>query len=94
MQLGDALEDGIGDRRRQAHRGFVQHEQPRREARPRPIASICCSPPDSVPASWRAALGQDREQREDALELVRASRGRPACGIGAHLQIFPHRQQA
>ena len=22
------------------------------EARPRPIATICCSPPDSVPASW------------------------------------------
>ena len=24
------------------------------QARPRPIASICCSPPDSVPASWPA----------------------------------------
>ena len=33
----------------------------------RPMASICCSPPDSVPATWRDALLQPREEREHAL---------------------------
>ena len=46
----------------------------------RPIASICCSPPESVPAFWREALAQPREQRERALvgDSHRAGRRRYA----------------
>ena len=36
----------------------------------RPIASICCSPPDSVPAFWLLALLEPREELEDALQVV------------------------
>jgi len=32
--------------------GFVQHQQARAAHQRRPIASICCSPPDSVPPRW------------------------------------------
>ena len=32
---------------------------------PRPIDTIACSPPDMVPASCAAALGQPRENAED-----------------------------
>ena len=42
----------------------------------RPIASICCSPPESRPARLAGALGEDREQ------LVHPARGRaraPPC---------------
>ena len=46
---------------------------------PRPIAHICCSPPDSVPGQLALALAQPREQREDALERVAASRAGPPC---------------
>ena len=38
--------------------------------RPRPMASICCSPPDSVPASWVAALGQAGQHLVDVLALL------------------------
>jgi hypothetical protein len=61
---------------------------------PRPIASICCSPPDNVPASCerRAAFREDREQREDALDIARPC-GTPARRIGAHLEIFKYRHR-
>ena len=61
----------------------------------RPIATICCSPPESVPASWLAPLVQQREQRR--------TRGRsPPCGpavreVRAHLEVLQHghrREQA
>ena len=35
----------------------------------RPMASICCSPPDSVPATWVMRSSQAREQREHALQV-------------------------
>ncbi len=44
----------------------------------RPIASICCSPPDSWLPMARAALGEAREQREDARRVPRARARR--CG--------------
>ena len=53
----------------------------------RPIASICCSPPDRVPASWLLALLEHREQLEDALHhrLVAA-----LALVGAHLEVLDH----
>ena len=48
----------------------------------RPMASICCSPPERVPASWPLALLEDGEEPVDALEvrrhLVAAARARTA----------------
>ena len=56
----------------------------------RAIASICCSPPDSVPPRWLEPLLQAREQREHALEI--ALEIAPASAVvGAHLQVFQHR---
>ena len=40
-----------------------------RSSNARAIASICCSPPDSVPACWRIALAQARKIAEHALEI-------------------------
>ncbi len=44
---------------------------------PRPIAHICCSPPERVPAELPAPLAQAREQVEDPRELS-ARRARAA----------------
>ena len=35
----------------------------------RPMASICCSPPDSVPPGCDSRSLQDGEEVEDALEV-------------------------
>ena len=36
----------------------------------RPMASICCSPPEKVPGRLRAPLLQDREQVEHPVEVL------------------------
>ena len=55
----------------------------------RPIASICCSPPDIVPAALRHTLAEAREQGADPGQtLVDDGGGRAA---GADLKVFPHR---
>ena len=55
----------------------------------RPIDSICCSPPDSVPPRCVDALLEPREQREDLLDvLVEIFQ---VVEAGAHLQVFQHR---
>ena len=58
----------------------------------RPIASICCSPPDSVPANW---VIRSLSRVEDAKHLVQVGRQFGAAGaaaVGAHAQVLPHRQ--
>ena len=58
-----------------------------RDIRARAIASICCSPPDKVPAiCWRrsARIGK---RSKSALQVGR-DRGRVAAQIAAHLQIL------
>jgi hypothetical protein len=50
-QRGDDAEDLAHDQRRQAQAGLVEHQQLGRDISARPTASICRSPPDSVPAS-------------------------------------------
>jgi hypothetical protein len=42
--------DALHHDRRQTHRGLVEHEQLGRLIIARPMASICCSPPEKVPA--------------------------------------------
>ena len=55
----------------------------------RAIASICCSPPDSVPPRWREPLLEARKQRQHAFEVAVEV---AVVGDGrAHLQIFQHR---
>ena len=62
------------------------------EAMPRPIASICCSPPDSVPAIWRrrsASTGNSVKMRS----RLRAQSARPRTRVGAHFEVFEDRQR-
>src|ERR1043166_8750522 len=57
----------------------------------RAIASICCCPPESWPASWRARA-QDRKIVEHGLHVLRHA-VRIAARIGAHAQIVLDRKQ-
>ena len=51
-----------------------------RDISARPIASICCSPPERLPARWRAPLLQHGEERVDALDALREVRRAPTAG--------------
>ena len=54
----------------------------------RPMASICCSPPESVPAGWRCALAAGAgTARIDALE-------RPLSRPRAQSEVLAHRSAA
>jgi hypothetical protein len=59
--------------------------------RARAIASICCSPPESVPAVLQAALAQPWEEREDAL-LVGRDRLAVGAREGAHGEVLGDRE--
>mgnify|MGYP003694441673 CR=1 FL=1 len=63
-----------------------------RAIRARPMASICCSPPESVPAACGDALLQAREEGEDLHRASRGARPRAAGGAGAHLEVLEDRQ--
>ena len=56
------------------------------------MATICCSPPDSVPASWPARSNRIGKQRVDTIERMVPGVA-TSLGIGAHLQVFAHRQR-
>ena len=53
------------------------------------MASICCSPPDSVPAAWPRALCKLWKQREHALKVLRLIGARPRQHR-AHLEILQY----
>ena len=58
-----------------------------RDISARAIATICCSPPESVPGELRAPLVADGEDRVDALEvLLRAA----AVQVRAELEVLEH----
>ena len=61
--------------------------------RPRAVASICCSPPESVPPYCPAALLEPREALVDALEGLLDLRG-VAARVGAHHEVLPARTAA
>ncbi len=71
--------------RRDAERGLVEQQQLRRAISARPIATICCSPPDRVPACWLPLL-QPREAREDPVQVGRDPR-LVGARVGAHQQV-------
>jgi hypothetical protein len=54
VDLADDREDLLDEDRRQAKRRFVEEQHLGLVMMARPIASICCSPPDSVPPFWPA----------------------------------------
>ena len=49
----DDVKDSLHHQRRQTQRRLIHHEDLGSVINARPVASICCSPPDRVPASWR-----------------------------------------
>jgi hypothetical protein len=64
------------------------------EAGPRPMASICCSPPERVPASWRRRAASAGKELEDAGEVVvpalaRRRRQRPHLGVFRSHAVVP-----
>ena len=70
LSVADDVEDLLHDQRRQAERRLVEQQEPRPAISARAIASICCSPPDSVPPRWPMRCFEAREQREHALEIA------------------------
>ena len=73
--------------RGQAEEGLVDHQQRGRAMRPRAIATICCSPPDSVCASWsRARLGRRGRAPRPARASPRDAAGR--AGLWAPSSTF------
>ena len=56
----------------------------------RPMASICCSPPDSVPPFCATRSLRRGNSAEHALEVRSLLRGR--AGEGAHLEVLEDRQ--
>ena len=59
----------------------------------RPSTSICCSPPESVPAFWPLRSLQPREHVEDAVDHA-ADLGAVAPVLeAAELEVFARRQE-
>ena len=52
------------------------------------MASICCSPPESVPATCFSALLEARKELKDVVERTGDLAG--GAGEAAHFQIFAH----
>ena len=62
-----------------------------RAIRARPMASICCSPPDMRAGRLVDPLLQPREQLEDALEVLPVGRGLAVVAdVGAHVEVLAH----
>ena len=57
------------------------------------MASICCSPPESVPAILAEALFQAWEAGEDLFEVL-GDAFFVFSSEGAHLQVFQHGEAA
>ena len=51
----------------------------------RPMATICCSPPESVPGELAPALVQEREERVHAFVVLGIA---AAVEVGAHLEVL------
>ena len=63
-----------------------------RAMRPRPMATICCSPPESVCASWPAARAEQREERLDVGQRFPPRRCLASALIGAEQEVLAHGQ--
>ncbi len=56
--------------------------------RARAITSICCSPPDSVPASWARSVGEPREEGVGALATFGDERAVAADAVRAEVEVL------
>ncbi len=89
--LGDDVEDVCSTMfGREPQRRLVEHHQlgPASSARGA-IASICCSPPDSVPAAWlrrSANRGSCSNRRAMSVAMPVAV----AAQVAAHFEVFGH----
>ncbi len=52
VNVADDLKDFLDQQRRKTHGGFIQQQDLGLHISARPTASICCSPPERVPAGW------------------------------------------
>ena len=79
--------DFLGNQRREAFGCLVENQQVGLVISARPIASICCSPPESCWPPWASV----RRAAERFRARARGPVG-PAAGAGArrHDEIFPH----
>ena len=57
--------------------------------KPRPIASICCSPPESVPARWLCRSARRGKIANTRSRFSRAMRA--AAAVSAQIEILAHR---
>ena len=91
--LDDDIEDLLHHERRKAHGRLVEHDQRGRAMSARAMASICCSPPESVPASWSSPLLQDREQAVHVVQVaVHIMPVSPLeLDVGAEQKVLLHR---
>ena len=80
----------LDDDRRDAEEGSSSSRSLGRDISARPIATICCWPPESWPAGCRAFSSQHGKQRVAAFDAL-GDGAAPAANVGAHLQIFAHR---
>ena len=83
-------EDFLHHQRRQPERWFVEQQQFRPSISARAIASICCSPPDSVPACCCRRSLQAREIAIDAFEVLQPPR-RDRAAYRRRASDFPRR---
>ena len=74
------------DHRREPERRLVEQQEPRAAMSARPSASICCSPPESVPARWppRSAI----HGKYSATRSMSAFDRAVAAGVRAELEVL------
>ena len=58
------------------------------------MASICCSPPESVPAGWLRRSFKRGQQIKDHIVVVLDGLFAVAAGVGTHLQVLHNGQPA
>ena len=83
-----AADQLLNQQGRQAKRQFVDHSSSGALIRPRPIAHICCSPPDKRRCRLPAALAQLRKCRVDLIEVALQLGAGHLSRVGAHQQIL------
>jgi hypothetical protein len=90
--LDQPFEDEIGDRRRQSHRGFIQHQKFWRRRQPASNRQHLLLSAGQGSGVLAAALGQHRQPFEDTLDIAFpvAAAG---LGDGTHFKIFHHRKR-
>ena len=89
MDLRDALEDGVGDRGCQAHRGFIQHQEARGAGEAAADRQHLLLAAGECAGELAGAFGQDGEQRVDAFQRV-VPLGAAGLWVSAHLEIFAY----